>query len=281
MFFITVWTNVGSLNNRRSGNDSSDHDEDTNPPEEPFSTSIYSTPNGLSSAGDGAGTETTLTSSSSISSSSSSPYTTVEMGIPSTAADTDSAEEARARKRHLEKQMDMVGFDNFLRDAMRKCYYMCHPGGEDGISHTVPAWSQNGLCKGDALNRVLDHYPDFKAIVASSNFGKKYRTKDQSALQAFTAEYAKKALTAMNSARSNFTRAIKRNFFQPGMDDRHAKVPDPNCTIYGEFQLAKGCLKNEQNVTVRGLFYPFFANGRRVMKRLHLLLGPVESTFGE
>ena len=154
----------------------------------------------------------------------------------------------RKRRKTLHTKMEQVGFRTFTTDSMRKCYYMCNPAGEDGILKCVPTWSTNNRCKRNCIEQVMDRYPDFKAIVVASNYGGEKRRRDQTALQYFVDEYHIVALRAMNNCRANFTRAIKRNFFQPDMDTsktREAGGPDPYSLLWGDFQIAKGCLKNE------------------------------------
>ena len=159
----------------------------------------------------------------------------------------------RKRRKTLKGKMEQIGFKQFVADSMRKCYYMCNPAGEDGILKCVPVWSTNTRCKRNCIEQVMDRYPDFKAIVVASNYGGEKRRRDETALQYFVDEYHIDALRAMNNCRANFTRAIKRNFFQPTMDTnkvREAGGPNPHCLLWGDFQLAKGCLKNEPLTSV-------------------------------
>jgi hypothetical protein len=158
----------------------------------------------------------------------------------------------RKRKKLLKKKVDLVGHKEFVSAMMRRCYYMCNPLGEDGILKCVPSWSSNVKCRGDALTRVLDRYPDYKSIITSSNYGAPDRPMNVLPIEAFINEFELVALRAINNGRSNFTRAIKRNFFQPGANASTRSIaPPPDCCIYGDFQLAKGCLKNEVNCEVR------------------------------
>jgi hypothetical protein len=145
---------------------------------------------------------------------------------------------------------------------MRRCYYMCNPQGEDGILKCVPCWSNNPNCRGDALRRVLDRYPDYKAIIQVSNFGGPDRPKSVTPVEAFIEQFGLIAQRAINNGRSNFTRALKRNFFQPGMDAKSRHIaPDPHCIIFGDYQLAKGCLKNEPNQEVQ-LYMETYISGK-------------------
>jgi hypothetical protein len=178
-----------------------------------------------------------------------------QVAIPDTEhEDFDAPTDNRKRKRTLQKKIELIGFKQFAEDSMRKCYYMCNPAGEDGILKCVPTWSTNSRCKRNCIEEVLERYPDFKSIVVASNFGGAKRKRDQSALQYFVDEYHLPALRAMNNCRANFTRAIKRNFFQPNMDTNKVRDeggPNPHCLLWGDFQLAKGCLKNEPLTQVR------------------------------
>jgi hypothetical protein len=128
---------------------------------------------------------------------------------------------------------------------------MCNPSGENGILKCVPSWSLNKQCQSNALDLVLERYPDFKANISILNYGKD-RPHGQTCLQAFVLDHSLMAQKAINQARTNLTRAIKRNFFNPGKNaaTRHI-APEPHDLAWGPFQLAKGCLKNEpHNVPV-------------------------------
>jgi hypothetical protein len=181
------------------------------------------------------------------------PLKTIRAATTLRVPDTEHHEisDSRRRKKELMKKIGLIGHKEFICNSMRQCYYMCNPSGERGILKCVPNWSNNKGCPGDALNRVLDRYPDYLAIVVGMNFGGPDRPPNVSSRDAFVAHYGVTAQRSMNNGRSNFTRAIKRNFFQPGMDAKTRHVaPDPHCVIYGDYQLAKGCLKNEVNCEV-------------------------------
>ena len=155
------------------------------------------------------------------------------------------------RKRELQNKIKTVGFDKFVQDSCRQTYYMCKPGGDNGILKCVPTWSIHKNCKHDALMKVLKYYPLMDSIISSSGCSVGNRPPGTSEREWFIENYAKMSHSAMNGARSNLTRAMKRNFFQPGMTAAtRQQPPDPHCILWGPFQLAKGCLKNEQNVAV-------------------------------
>jgi hypothetical protein len=158
----------------------------------------------------------------------------------------------KKRKKDMARKVNLIGHGEFVQAMMRRCYYMCNPQGEDGILNCVPCWSNNVKCRGDALKRVLDRYPDYKANIIASNYGVADRPESTTAVEYFIEEFGILAARAINNGRSNFTRAIKRNFFQPGLDARTRHIPPgPHCIIYGTYQLAKGCMKNEPNQEVQ------------------------------
>ena len=156
------------------------------------------------------------------------------------------------RKRDLHNQIKTIGFGKFVTDSCRKTYYMCTPGGDDGILQCVPTWSIHKNCKHDAIVKVLKYYPLMNTIISSASCNVEGKPPATTHRDWFIQNFTTLSLKAMNGARSNLTRAIKRNFFQPGMTAAtRMNVPSPHCVVWGKYQLAKGCLKNEQNCEVR------------------------------
>ena len=159
------------------------------------------------------------------------------------------------RKRDLHSHIKLIGFEKFVQDSCRKTYYMCTPGGQDGIKQCVPTWSIHKNCKQDALLKVLKYYPLMNTIVSTASCNVDGKPASMTNRDWFIENFTKLSHASMNGARSNLTRAIKRNFFQPGMTAAtRQQAPNPHCGIWGKYQLAKGCLKNEQNCEVQVVF---------------------------
>ena len=106
---------------------------------------------------------------------------------------------------------------DFVRAVAKKCYYLSTPHSDNGVSACNANWSMNTNCRDHVLRIMLQPCPDLKRLAdtykpplsAHSFITRKTKSQEEH----FIDDYADVAYKAMNQARGDLTRGIKRVFF--------------------------------------------------------------------
>ena len=142
---------------------------------------------------------------------------------------------------------------DYVRAITKKCYYLSTPHSDDTVSSCIANWSMNINCRDQVLRMMLQRCPDLKRLAdtyapplsAHSFITRKPKSREEH----FVDDYCHIAYNAMNQARGNLTRGIKRVFFSGATSGPNPK--DESLSIFGTYQLTMGSLAGDTHREVR------------------------------
>jgi hypothetical protein len=132
-----------------------------------------------------------------------------------------------------------------VKRSMKKCFNHCSPRPSNYVNESVVAWSFDMNLRHEALEKVLSKMPMFE------NMAQTYKSNGgQQGKEDFIRCYGGVAYEAINEARTNYTRGMKRVFFSGPTTGINPS--DTSLTRFGKYQIAMGCLQNDKHIEVTG-----------------------------